>query len=344
MWRVSAFRPRWIGAPMTEAVETTYVQAIAKALAWEMDADERVVVLGEDVARSGGVFRATDGLMERFGGDRVIDTPLAETVIGGLGVGLAADGMRPVVEIQFAGFMYSAFDQLINHASRLRNRTRGRLSCPMVLRTPVGGGIKPPEHHSDSPEGMLAQIPGLTTVVPSSPSKVYGLLLAAIRDPDPVVVLEPARLYRSAKAPVVDDGVAIPLGMSFVERQGSDVTIVAWGNMVSESLAAADDLAADGIEATVIDVATISPLDMQPILESVERTGRCVIAHEAARQGGFGAEIAARLAEEGLTSLLAPVARATGYDTIFPLSRLENRYMPNRGRVVAAVHRVLEFA
>ncbi len=324
--------------------EQTYVQAIALALAHEMAADDSVVVLGEDVARSGGVFRATDGLLERFGPDRVIDTPLAETVIGGLGVGLAVDGMRPVVEIQFAGFMYSALDQLLNHASRMRNRTRGRLSCPMVLRTPTGGGIKPPEHHSDSPEAILAGIPGLTTVIPSSPSKAYGLLLSAIRDPDPVVVLEPARLYRSTRADITDDGQGIPLGMSFVEREGADVTIVAWGGMVSESLAAAEDLAGDGIEATVIDVATISPLDMQPILESVERTGRCVIAHEGARQSGFGAEIAARLAEEGLTSLLAPVARATGYDTIFPLARLENRYMPNRGRVIAAVHRVLEYA
>ncbi len=322
----------------------TLVQAIAAALAHEMAVDERVVVLGEDVARSGGVFRATDGLLERFGPERVIDTPLAETVIAGLGVGLGTQGMRPVIEIQFAGFMYSALDQMLNHASRFRNRTRGRLSCPMVLRTPCGGGIKPPEHHSDSPEAILASIPGLITVVPSSPSKAYGLLLASMRADDPVVFLEPARLYRAARGEVPDDGQEMPLGMSFIEHEGDDVTIVAWGGMVAESLAAAADLAEDGIEATVIDVATISPLDMQPILESVARTGRCVIAHEAARQAGFGAEIAARLAEEGLTSLLAPVARATGYDTIFPLARLENRYMPNRGRVIAAVHRELEFA
>lgn len=324
--------------------ELTLVQALATALAHEMAADERVVVLGEDVARSGGVFRATDGLVERFGADRVIDTPLAETVIAGLGVGLAIQGMRPVVEIQFAGFMYSALDQMLNHASRMRNRTRGRLSCPMVMRAPCGGGIKPPEHHSDTPEAIFASIPGLVTIVPSSPAKAYGLLLAAIRSPEPVIFLEPARLYRAARGEVTDDGQAMPIGMSFVEREGDDVTIVAWGGMVSESLAAADDLADDGIEATVIDVATISPLDMQPILESVAHTGRCVIAHEGGRQSGFGAEIAARLAEEGLTSLLAPVERTTGYDTIFPLARLENRYMPNRGRVSAAVHRVLEFA
>lgn len=320
------------------------VQAIGAALAHEMAADESVVVLGEDVARSGGVFRVTDGLLERFGPDRVMDTPIAETVLAGMSVGMAVEGLRPVLEIQFAGFMYSSFDQLINHASRMRNRTRGRLTCPMVLRTPCSGGIKPPEHHSDSPEGLLATIPGLTTVIPSSPAKAYGLLLAAIRDPDPVVYLEPARLYRSIREDVPDDGVALPLGMSFVEREGTDLTIVAWGTMVGEALLAADDLAADGISTAVIDVATISPLDMDTILESVARTGRCVIAHEAARQGGFGAEIAARLAEEGLTSLLAPVARATGYDTIFPLARLEGRYMPNHRRVVAAAHSVLEYS
>lgn len=320
------------------------VQAIGMALRHEMAADRSVIVLGEDVARSGGVFRVTDGLLEEFGDQRVIDTPISETVLAGMSVGMAVEGLKPVVEIQFAGFMYSAFDQLINHASRIRNRTRGRLTCPMVMRTPCGGGIKPPEHHSDSPEGLLATIPGLTTVVPSSPAKAYGLLLAAIRDPDPVVYLEPARLYRSIREDVEDDGVALPLGMSFVEREGSDLTIVAWGTMVGEALLAADDLAADGIEATVIDVATISPLDMTTILESVAQTGRCVIAHEAARQGGFGAEIAARLAEEGLTSLLAPIARATGYDTIFPLARLEGRYMPNHRRVTAAAHRVMEYA
>lgn len=319
------------------------VQAINMALARAMEDDDSVVVLGEDVARSGGVFRVTDGLVERFGSERVMDTPIAETVLAGMSVGMATQGLRPVVEIQFAGFMYSAFDQLINHASRMRNRTRGRLTVPMVLRTPCSGGIKPPEHHSDSPEGLLATIPGLTTVVPSSPSKAYGLLLSAIRDPDPVVFLEPARLYRSIREEVEDDGVGLPLRMSFVKREGTDLTIVAWGTMVGEALLAADDLAADGISATVIDIATISPLDMTTILDSVTQTGRCVIAHEAARQGGFGSEIAARLAEEGLTSLLAPIGRATGYDTIFPLARLEGRYMPNHRRVLAAAHRVLEY-
>jgi pyruvate dehydrogenase E1 component beta subunit len=324
--------------------EVTLVQAINMALMHEMAADERVVVLGEDVGASGGVFRATDELISRFGADRVIDTPLAETVIAGLGIGLAAEGMRPVIEIQFSGFLYPALDQLLNHASRLRNRTRGRLTCPMVLRAPCGGGIKPPEHHSDSPEAFLAQIPGLKVVVPSTPAQAYGLLLAAIRDPDPVVFLEPARLYRAVRQEVPDDGVELPIGMSFVRREGSDLTLVAWGGAVGEALAAADALAADGVEAAVVDVASISPLDMGPILESVAATGRCVIVHEAPRQSGFGAEIAARLADEGLMSLAAPVTRATGYDTIFPLARLENLYMPGRDRVMAAARRVLEYA
>lgn len=321
--------------------EVTLVQAITMALAHEMARDENVVVLGEDVGASGGVFRATDGLIERFGADRVIDTPLAEVAIAGMAVGMAAEGLRPVAEIQFSGFIYSALDQLLNHASRLRNRTRGRLTCPMVMRAPSGGGIKPPEHHSDSPEGILATVPGLKVVYPSSPAMAYGLILAAIRDPDPVVVLEPTRLYRSGKAEVPDDGAELPIGMSFVLREGGDITLVAWGGMVPEALAAADELAEEGVEAAVIDVASISPLDMEPILESVSRTGRCVIVHEAARNSGFGAEIAARLADEGLNYLVAPVKRATGWDTIFPLARMEARYMPDRRRVIAAARKVL---
>lgn len=324
--------------------EVTFVQAVNQALMYEMNADERVLVLGEDVAATGGVFRATEGLVERYGADRVIDTPISETVIAGLGIGLAAEGMRPVVEIQFTGFIYPAMDQLLNHASRLRNRTRGRLTCPMVLRAAGGGLIKSPEHHSDTPEALLATIPGLKVVVPSTPAQAYGLLLAAIRDPDPVVVLETSRLYRSLREDVPDDGVALPIGMSFVRREGTDLTLVSWGGMVPEVLAVADELAADGIQATVIDVASISPLDMDPILASVAQTGRCVIVHEAARQGGFGAEIAARLADEGLTSLHAPVTRLTGYDAIYPLARLEGHYVPDRRRIAAAARKVLEYA
>jgi pyruvate dehydrogenase E1 component beta subunit len=324
--------------------EVTLVEAVRMALAHEMNADPRVLVLGEDVGANGGVFRATAGLQERFGKERVVDTPLAEGLIAGMSIGLAAQGFRPVAEMQFMGFLYPALDQLINHASRLRNRTRGRLSCPLVMRVPTGAGIHAPEHHSESTETLLAHIPGLRVVVPSSPARAYGLLLAAIRDPDPVVFLEPTRLYRLGKENVRDDGLALPLDTCFVLRDGSDVTLVTWGAVVRETLAVADALAADGIGAEVIDVATLAPLDMTTILESVTRTGRCVIVHEAARNVGVGAEIAARLADEGLLSLLAPVKRVTGYDTIVPLARLEKIYMPQPDRIEAAVRELLEAA
>ncbi len=324
--------------------EITLVQAINLALAHEMAVDERVLVLGEDVGVNGGVFRATEGLLQRFGRSRVIDTPLAELLIAGMSVGLAAEGFRPVAEIQFTGFIYPTLDQIVNHASRLRNRTRGRLTCPMVLRSPCGGGVHAPEHHSESPEAMFAHVPGLRVVIPSSPSAAYGLLLAAIRDPDPVVFLEPTRLYRAFKEEVIDDGAAAPLDACFTLREGRDLTFVTWGAMTRDVLAAADALATDGIETTVIDVATLKPLDMKTILASVEKTGRCVIVQEAPLTAGFGAEIAARLAEQGLTSLLAPVLRVAGYDTVMPLPRLESRYMPGQGRILAAARRALEFA
>jgi pyruvate dehydrogenase E1 component beta subunit len=324
--------------------EITLVEAVNLALAHELAADPRVLVLGEDVGVNGGVFRATAGLLERFGKDRVVDTPLAEGLIAGMSVGLAAQGMRPVAEIQFMGFLYPALDQLINHASRLRNRTRGRLTCPLVLRAPCGAGIHAPEHHSESTETLLAHIPGLRVVVPSSPARAYGLLLAAIRDPDPVVFLEPTRLYRLGKENVRDDGEALPLDACFVLRDGADVTLVTWGAAVRETLAVADSLAAEGVGAEVIDVATLAPLDMQTILESVEKTGRCVIVHEAARNVGVGAEIAARLADEGLLTLQAPVKRVTGYDTIVPLAKLEQRYLPQPHRIEAAVRELLEAA
>jgi 2-oxoisovalerate dehydrogenase E1 component beta subunit len=320
------------------------VQAINLALAHEMAADERLVVMGEDVGVNGGVFRATEGLFERFGAERVIDTPLSETVIAGMAIGLAAEGLLPVAEIQFTGFIYPAIDQLVNHASRLRNRTRGRLSCPMVLRSPCGGGVRAPEHHSESPESMFAHVPGLKVVVPSSPERAYGLLLGAIRDPDPVVFLEPTRLYRATRETVPDNGAPHPLGRCFTLREGGDLTLVTWGTMTPEVLAAAGALAEEGVEAEVIDAATLSPLDMTTILGSVERTGRCVIVHEAPRTAGFGAEIAARLAERGLLSLLAPVKRVAGYDTVMPLLRLEHRYIPTRDRILAAARRTLAFA
>ncbi|MGH8650800.1 MAG: alpha-ketoacid dehydrogenase subunit beta [Gammaproteobacteria bacterium] len=324
--------------------EVNLVEAVNLALAREMAADERVVVLGEDVGVNGGVFRATAGLCEQFGKERVLDTPLAETVIAGMAIGMAAQGLRPVAEIQFMGFIYPALDQLLNHATRLRTRTRGRLGCPMVLRTPYGGGIHAPEHHSESTEALFAHIPGLRVVIPSSPARAYGLLLAAIRDPDPVVFLEPTRIYRLVRQEVENDGEALPMDVCFVLREGTDLTLVAWGAMTHETLAAAEALEAEGINAEVIDVATIKPLDIETILASVEKTGRCVIVHEAVRTCGVGAEIAAQLAEKGLLSLLAPLQRVTGYDTVMPLYRMEAHYIPSVERIVAAVHNAMAYA
>ena len=323
--------------------EITLVEAVNLALARAMVEDATVLVLGEDVGVDGGVFRATDGLLKRFGKERVLDTPLAENVIAGMSVGLAAQGFRPVAEIQFSGFIYPSIDQLANHASRLRNRTRGRLSCPMVVRSPSGGGIRAVEHHSESPEAMFAHIPGLRVVVPSSPARAYGLLLAAIRDPDPVVFLEPTRLYRASREEVEDDGTSLPLDRCFVLREGTDITLVTWGATTKEVLAAADTLAAEGVSAEVIDVATLKPLDTDGVLESVAKTGRCVIVHEAPLTCGVGAEIAARIAERGLVSLLAPIERVAGWDTVMPLYRLEQQYLPSEARILAAVRRVLAY-
>jgi pyruvate dehydrogenase E1 component beta subunit len=257
---------------------------------------------------------------------------------------MAAQGLRPVAEIQFMGFLYPCIDQLVNHASRLRNRTQGRLSCPMVLRTPHGAGIRAPEHHSEATEAMLAHIPGLRVVIASAPERAYGLLLAAIRDPDPVVFLEPTRIYRAIKNEVEDTGEALPLDVAFVLREGCDVTLISWGAMVKDTLEAADQLQSEDISAEVIDLATLKPYDERALLESVAKTGRCVIVHEAARTGGFGAEIAALIAERALLSLLAPVIRVTGYDTIIPLPRLERQYMPSVERIVAAARKAWQFA
>ena len=305
--------------------------------------DKDVVLLGEDVGVNGGVFRATDGLIDEFGSDRVVDTPLAESVIVGMGIGMAAQGLKPIVELQFMGFIYPAVDQIINHAARLRNRTRGRLTCPMVIRAPFGGGIHAPEHHSESTEALFAHMPGIRVVIPSSPARAYGLLLAAIRDPDPVIFLEPKRVYRLGKQDIEDNGEALPLDSCFVLRDGIDVTLVSWGASIKETLEAATELSQLGIDAEVIDVATISPLDIDTILDSVTRTGRCVIVHEAALSFGAGAEIAAQLAGEGITSLLAPVKRVTGFDTVMPLYRQEDDYLPGVSRVVEAVKQSMEY-
>jgi 2-oxoisovalerate dehydrogenase E1 component beta subunit len=324
--------------------EITLVEAINQAMAYEMQADPDVVVLGEDIAKNGGVFRATVGLLDKFGPERVRDTPLAESMIAGLAIGMAIEGLKPIAEFQFMGFIYPAVDQIINHASRIRNRTRGKLSCPVVFRTPYGCGIRAPEHHSESTEALFAHIPGLRVVMPSSPARAYGLLLASIRDPDPVIFLEPSRLYRWAKQEVPDNGKALPLDVCFTLRVGEDVTLVTWGSLVKETLAAAEKLAAEGISAEVIDLATIKPIDMETILSSVEKTGRCVIVHEAARTCGVGAEISAQLAEQGLMFLKSPVQRVTGYDTIVPYARLEKYYLPNENQIIEAVQRVMEFA
>ena len=323
--------------------ELNLVQAVNLALARAMQGNANVLVLGEDVGADGGVFRATDGLLQRFGSERVFDTPLAEAGIVGLAVGLATQGFRPVVEIQFTGFIYPAIDQLANHASRLRTRTRGRLSCPMVLRSPCGGGIRALEHHSESPEAMFAHIPGLRVMIPSSPRRAYALLLAAIESSDPVVFLEPTRLYRAAREEIEDDGKPSPLDRCFVAREGRDATVVAWGAMVTEATNAAAALAGDGIEVEVVDVATLKPLDAATIVDSVNKTGRCVIVHEAPLTAGFGAEIAARVAEQALLSLVAPVVRVAGFDTVMPLPRLERHYLPNADTVAAAVRRVMAY-
>jgi 2-oxoisovalerate dehydrogenase E1 component beta subunit len=320
----------------------TLIEAVTMALAWEMEHDDRVVVLGEDVGVNGGVFRATAGLQQRFGADRVMDTPLAESMIAGMSIGMAAQGMRPVAEIQFMGFIYPTVDMMINHAGRLRNRTRGRMHVPMVLRAPFGGGIHAPEHHSESTEALFAHMPGIRVVIPSSPRRAYGLLLAAIRDPDPVVFLEPKRIYRLQKQEVEDNGEALPLDTCYILREGEDVTIVTWGAMTFETLKAAEELDKEGISAEVIDLATISPMDIDTILESVEKTGRLVIVHEAARSCGVGAEVAAGVAEKGIWDLKAPIVRVTGYDTVMPLFRLEYEYLPSVARIIDGVKKTFE--
>jgi pyruvate dehydrogenase E1 component beta subunit len=323
--------------------ELNLVQAVNLALRRAMMEDARVLLLGEDVGINGGVFRASDGLFKSFGEKRVMDTPLAEAGIAGISIGLAAQGFRPVAEIQFTGFAYACIDQMLNHASRMRARTRGRLTCPMVLRSPAGGGIHAVEHHSESPEAMFAHTPGLKVVTPSSPRRAYGLLLSAIRDPDPVVFLEPTRLYRATHEEVPDDGAGLPLNRCITLRVGRDVTLVSWGAMLTECMKAAERLADENIDAEVIDVAVLKPLDSATILESVARTGRLVIVHEAPMTCGFGAEIAARVANRGLSTLLAPIERVAGFDTMMPYPRTEAFYMPSVDRVAAAVRRTMAY-
>jgi pyruvate dehydrogenase E1 component beta subunit len=325
----------------TEVRDITLVEAVNMALAWEMAHDDSVVVLGEDVATNGGVFRATVGLKERFGFRRVMDTPLAENLIAGTAVGMATQGLKPVAEFQFMGFIYAGMEQIVSHAARMRNRTRGRLHCPLVYRAPFGGGIHAPEHHSESTEALFAHIPGLRVVIPSSPQRAYGLLLAAIRNPDPVIFLEPKRIYRAVTQRVANNGEALPLDTCFTLREGEDVTLITWGACVMETLQAADQLLEQGVSAEVIDVATVSPLDRDTLLCSVAKTGRAVIVHEACRNGGVGAEIAASIAEGAFLDLQAPVVRVTGYDTIMPYYRNEQAYLPQVSDILEAVEQVI---
>ncbi|SFG46095.1 alpha-ketoacid dehydrogenase subunit beta [Neptunomonas qingdaonensis] len=319
------------------------VEAINLALHRAMQDDADVILLGEDVATNGGVFRATVGLKEAFGIKRVMDTPLAENMIAGLTVGMAVQGLKPVAEIQFMGFIFPAMEQIVCHAARMRNRTRGRLSCPLVIRAPYGGGIHAPEHHSESTEALFAHIPGLRVVTPSSPQRAYGLLLAAIQNPDPVIFLEPKRIYRSQNQHVEDNGKALPLDTCFTLREGSDISLISWGSMIKETLEAASQLADEDIQCEVIDVATLNPIDRETLLASVGKTGRCVIIHEAPITCSVGSEIASILATEALLDLRAPIARVGGYDTVMPYFRLEDQYMPHTDQIVDAVKRTLEF-
>src|SRR3990167_854565 len=319
----------------------TLVEAVTQAIAYEMSHDKNVIIFGEDIAVNGGVFRSTVGLLEKFGPERVLDTPLAESMIAGMAIGMATQGLKPIAEFQFMGFIYSGFDQMISHASRMRNRTRGRLTCPIVYRAPYGGGIHAPEHHSESSEALFAHIPGMRVVIPSSPAKAYGLLLAAIRNPDPVLFLEPKRIYRLVKQEVPDNGKALPLDKCFLVKEGDDVTLISWGAMIKETIEAAEQLENSGISAEIIDLATISPIDMETILTSVEKTGRCVIISEAPRTCGVSAELAAQLAEYALDTLKAPVQRVSGYDTVMPYAQLEKYYMPSAQRIIKAVEKII---
>ncbi len=314
----------------------TLVQAINLALVQEMEADSRVMLLGEDIGKNGGVFRVTEGLQERFGGDRVVDTPLAESGIMGSAIGLAVGGMRPVAEIQFEGFLGPAYDQLVNHAARYRTRSRGAVTVPLTVRVPVGGGIHAPELHSDSPEAIYAHTPGIKVVMPASPYDAKGLLISAIRDPDPVLFFEPKRIYRAFREEVPEDEYTIPIGQAKIVEAGDDVTVVSWGAMVVDCLKAMDELPED-LSVELIDLRTIYPLDIECIVESVKKTGRCVVVHEAPKTAGFGAEIAALVMERCFLNLEAPVQRVAGFDTFMPYYKLELEYLPSVQRIADAI-------
>jgi pyruvate dehydrogenase E1 component beta subunit len=316
-------------------------QAINRGLDQAMDDDSRVMLLGEDVGRTGGVFRVTDGLQERYGSDRVVDTPVSESGIVGAAFGLAVAGMRPVAEMQFMGFSYPAYDQVISHVSRIRNRSRHRFTAPLVIRIPYGGGIGGAEHHSESAEAIYAHIPGVKVVVAGSPRDAKGLLMAAIADPDPVIFLEPIRLYRAIKEEVPDERYTTPIGRSRLVRPGQDVTVVAWGSMTREARQAADLLEEEGIDAALLDLRSLVPLDADALISSVEKTHRAVIVHEAPRTAGLAGELIALIQERAFSSLEAPVARVTGWDAVFPLKRSEHLYLPTPQRIARAVRQVM---
>ncbi len=320
----------------------TLVQAVRDGLKSEMERDDEVIVLGQDVGENGGVFRATEGLMDEFGGDRVIDTPLAESGIVGTSIGMAAYGLRPVPEIQFSGFMYPAFDQIISHAARLRSRSRGRFTCPMVIRAPFGGGIRAPEHHAESKEAIYAHEAGLKVVIPSTPYDTKGLLAASIRDPDPVIFLEPKLIYRAFREEVPEESYTVELGEAAVRREGSDVSVFTWGAMTRPTIEAAESVAEDGIDAEVIDMRTLSPMDTDAVIESFKKTGRAVVVHEAPRTGGLAGEITATIQEEALYYQEAPITRVTGFDVPYPLYALEDYYLPENTRIEDAIRETVE--
>ncbi len=319
----------------------TMVQAINLALRQEMEKDDRVVLLGEDIGLDEGVFRVTAGLLQQFGEQRVVDTPLAESAIVGMSIGMALQGLRPVCEIQFSGFVYEGFHQIESHASRFRRRSQGRLTVPMVLRAPYGGGVRALEQHSESREAFYAHMPGLKMVIPSTPRNARALLVSAIRDPDPVIFFEPKAVYRAFREEVPEEEETLPLGQSQVVREGRDITMISYGAMMRPTLQAAEELASEGVQAEVIDLLTISPLDDALFTESVRRTGRAVVVHEAPRSFGPGAELVARLVEKSFWYLEAPIRRVTGYDLMFPAFAREHAYLPNAGRVARAAREVL---
>jgi len=319
------------------------VAALNQALRQEMQDDDKVIVLGQDVGVNGGVFRVTDGLIDSFGKDRVIDTPLAESGIVGASIGLAINGMKPVAEIQFSGFSYQAFAQIKQHMARFRQRTEGTFTVPMVIRTPSTGGIRALEHHSENPEAFYAHCQGLKVVIPSNPYDAKGLLISSIRDPDPVIFLEPKKAYREFKQEVPEESYTVPIGKANVMREGSDVTVISWGSVIRLCSEAAEKLEPEGISVELIDLRTISPMDTATLISSVKKTGRCVIVHEAQRTGGMGAEIAARIQENALLNLEAPVIRVTGYDVPVPQFALEDYQLVGTDRIIRGIKKAVDF-